>query len=176
MSLCLYRIIYICISMGGQLDGNFLPGSLPHKFILFVTLTICFVVTYSLKINCLLFWSPLYTVTSQTIYRGWRSESAFFSSHFFTRDFVHFCTAGSHVLRWGSTALTTPAWAVTATCLLAACATAAGAVHRQTGYVKRCSQLWLRCDCDKTCQSPCDVIMSSYFHLLTSISYVVQVS
>ena len=42
--LCLYRIIYICISMDGQLDGNFLPGSLPHKFILFVTLVICFVV------------------------------------------------------------------------------------------------------------------------------------
>ena len=35
--LCLYRIIYIYISTGGQLDGNFLPGSLPHKFILFVT-------------------------------------------------------------------------------------------------------------------------------------------
>ena len=30
--------------MGGQLDGNFLPGSLPHKFILTVTLIICFVV------------------------------------------------------------------------------------------------------------------------------------
>ena len=30
--------------MGGQLDGNFLPGSLPHKFILFVILMICFVV------------------------------------------------------------------------------------------------------------------------------------
>jgi len=30
--------------MGGQLDGNFLPGSLPHKFILIVTLIICFVV------------------------------------------------------------------------------------------------------------------------------------
>jgi len=29
--------------MGGQLDGNF-PGSLPHKFILIVTLIICFVV------------------------------------------------------------------------------------------------------------------------------------
>jgi len=38
------RIIYICISMGGQLDGNFLPGSLPHKFILIVTSIICFVV------------------------------------------------------------------------------------------------------------------------------------
>ena len=34
--------------MGGQLDGNFLPGSLPHKFILFVTLIICFVVFFSL--------------------------------------------------------------------------------------------------------------------------------
>jgi len=30
--------------MGGRLDGNFLPGSLPHKFILFVTLIICFAV------------------------------------------------------------------------------------------------------------------------------------
>jgi len=30
--------------MGGQPDGNFLPGSLQHKFILFVTLIICFVV------------------------------------------------------------------------------------------------------------------------------------
>jgi len=28
----------------GQLDGDFLPGSLPHKFILVVTLIICFVV------------------------------------------------------------------------------------------------------------------------------------
>ena len=27
--------------MGGQLDGNFLPGSLPHKFILIVTSIIC---------------------------------------------------------------------------------------------------------------------------------------
>ena len=34
--------------MGGQLDGNFLPGSLPHKFILFVTLIICFVAFFSL--------------------------------------------------------------------------------------------------------------------------------
>ena len=34
----------MCISMDGQLDGNFLPGSLPHKFILFVTLIISFVV------------------------------------------------------------------------------------------------------------------------------------
>jgi len=30
--------------MDSQLDGNFLPGSLPHKFILIVTLIICFVV------------------------------------------------------------------------------------------------------------------------------------
>jgi len=30
--------------MGGQLDGNFFPGSLPHKFILIVTSIICFVV------------------------------------------------------------------------------------------------------------------------------------
>ena len=30
--------------MGGQLDGNFLPGSLPHKISLIVTLIICSVV------------------------------------------------------------------------------------------------------------------------------------
>jgi len=30
--------------MSGQLDGNFRPGSLPHKFILIVILIICFVV------------------------------------------------------------------------------------------------------------------------------------
>jgi len=30
--------------MGGQLDGNFLPVSLSDKFILIVTLIICFVV------------------------------------------------------------------------------------------------------------------------------------
>ena len=29
--------------MGGQLDGDFLPGSQPHKFILIVTSIICFV-------------------------------------------------------------------------------------------------------------------------------------
>jgi len=40
----LYRIIDICISVGGQLDGNVFPGSLPHKFISFVTLIISFVV------------------------------------------------------------------------------------------------------------------------------------
>jgi len=34
----------MCISMGGQLDGTFLHGSLPHKFILFITLIVCFVV------------------------------------------------------------------------------------------------------------------------------------
>jgi len=37
----IYRIIYIYISMGGQLDGNFLPGSLPHKFVSIVTSIIC---------------------------------------------------------------------------------------------------------------------------------------
>ena len=36
--------------MGGQLNGNFLPGSLPHKFILIVTLTICFVVNKFLSL------------------------------------------------------------------------------------------------------------------------------
>jgi len=36
--------------MGGQLNGNFLPGSLPHKSILFVTLIICFVVNKFLSI------------------------------------------------------------------------------------------------------------------------------
>jgi len=30
--------------MGGQLDGNFLPGSVSHKFFSIVTLIICFVV------------------------------------------------------------------------------------------------------------------------------------
>ena len=37
--------------MGGQLDGNFLPGSLPHKFILFVTLILCFVVNKFLYLS-----------------------------------------------------------------------------------------------------------------------------
>jgi len=42
--------------MGGQLDGNFLPGSLPHKFILFVTLIICFVVNiFSLSLMTCVF-------------------------------------------------------------------------------------------------------------------------
>ena len=36
--------------MGGQLDGNFLPGSLPHKFILIVILIICFVVNKFLSL------------------------------------------------------------------------------------------------------------------------------
>ena len=36
--------------MGGQLDGNFLPGSLPHKFILIVTLMICFAVNKFLSL------------------------------------------------------------------------------------------------------------------------------
>jgi len=35
--------------------------------------------------------------------------------------------------------------------------------------------LWLWRDCDKTCQSPSDVIILSYFYLLTSISCVIQV-
>jgi len=38
------------ISVGGQLNGNVLPGSLPHKSILFVTLIICFVVNKFLSI------------------------------------------------------------------------------------------------------------------------------
>jgi len=37
--------------MGGQLDGNFLPGSLPHKFILIVTLMICFAVNKFLSLS-----------------------------------------------------------------------------------------------------------------------------
>ena len=37
--------------MGGQLDGNFLPGSLPHKFILIVTSIICFVVNKFLSFS-----------------------------------------------------------------------------------------------------------------------------
>jgi len=46
VSLLVYQLAHPGppISMGSQLDGNFLPGSMPHKFILFVTLTICFVV------------------------------------------------------------------------------------------------------------------------------------
>ena len=36
--------------MGGQLDGTFLPGSLPHKFILFETLFICIVVNKFLSL------------------------------------------------------------------------------------------------------------------------------
>jgi len=51
----------------------------------------------------------------------------------------------------------------------------AAAVAFFASQLKRCSQLWLRCDCNKTCQSPCDVIILSYFNLLTSISYVIQV-
>ena len=39
--------------MGGQLDGNFLPGSLPHKFILIVTSIICFLVNKFLNISTL---------------------------------------------------------------------------------------------------------------------------
>ena len=48
--LCLYTVIYICISMGGQLDENFLPVSLPHKYILIVTLITCFVVNKFLSL------------------------------------------------------------------------------------------------------------------------------
>jgi len=41
--------------MGGQLDGNFLPGSLPHKFILIVILIICFAVNKSEFSVCVFF-------------------------------------------------------------------------------------------------------------------------
>jgi len=37
ISLCYIYNNIICISMGGQLDGIFFSGSLPHKFILIVT-------------------------------------------------------------------------------------------------------------------------------------------
>ena len=37
--------------MGSQLDGKFLPGSLPHKFILIVILIICFVVNNFFSIS-----------------------------------------------------------------------------------------------------------------------------
>jgi len=47
--------------MGGQLDGNFLPGSLPHKFILIVTLIISFVVNKFLSLSLL----NCYTVALQ---------------------------------------------------------------------------------------------------------------
>jgi len=43
--------------MGGQLDGNFLPGSLPHKFILIVILIICFAVNKSEFSLCVFFIS-----------------------------------------------------------------------------------------------------------------------
>ena len=43
--------MYICLSMDSQLNGNFLPGSLPHKVTLFVTLIICFVVNKSLSLS-----------------------------------------------------------------------------------------------------------------------------
>jgi len=46
--------------MGGQLDGNFLPGSLPHKFILFVTLIICFAVNIFFSLSTLV-PSPVFT-------------------------------------------------------------------------------------------------------------------
>ena len=38
-----------------------------------------------------------------------------------------------------------------------------------------CSPLRLSRDCDKTCQSPSDCIISLYFYLLASISYVIRV-
>jgi len=41
--------------MGGQLDGNFLPGSVSHKFFSIVTLIICFVVN---KFFSLLYCGP----------------------------------------------------------------------------------------------------------------------
>jgi len=41
---------YNRLELGGQLDGNFLPGSLPHKFILILTLIICFVVNKFLSL------------------------------------------------------------------------------------------------------------------------------
>ena len=37
--------------MGGQLYGNFLPGSLTHKFSLIVTLIICFVMNKFLSLS-----------------------------------------------------------------------------------------------------------------------------
>jgi len=39
--------------MGGQIDGNFLPGSLPHKFILIVTSIICLVVNNFFSLSSL---------------------------------------------------------------------------------------------------------------------------
>ena len=64
--LCLYRIIYICISMGGQLNGNFLPGSLPHKFILFATLILCFVVNKFLYLSLSLSLIPFSQILPTT--------------------------------------------------------------------------------------------------------------
>jgi len=37
--------------MGNQLDGNFLPGSLPYKFILIVTSIICYVVNKFISLS-----------------------------------------------------------------------------------------------------------------------------
>jgi len=54
VSLLVYQLAHPGppISMGSQLDGYFLPGSMPHKFILFVRLTICFVVnTFFLSLS-----------------------------------------------------------------------------------------------------------------------------
>ena len=42
---------YNRLELGGQLDGNFLPGSLPHKFIWILTLIICFVVNKFLSLS-----------------------------------------------------------------------------------------------------------------------------
>ena len=47
------------VSIGGQLDGNFCPGSLPHKLILFVTLIICFLVNKFLSLSLSLSLSPV---------------------------------------------------------------------------------------------------------------------
>ena len=45
-----WECVCVC-GMGGQLYGNFLPGSLSHKFILIVILIICFVVNKFLSFS-----------------------------------------------------------------------------------------------------------------------------
>ena len=72
--------------LGGQLDGNFLPGSLPHKFILFVALIICFVVNN--------FFTFSDSTDSPTVYRYFRAYPFFL----FSFPVFHFLVVGT--ARW----------------------------------------------------------------------------
>jgi len=58
--------------MGGQLDRNFLPGSLPHKFILIVTSIICFVVNKFLFLCLSLSLSAERAASVTSSATGWR--------------------------------------------------------------------------------------------------------